>query len=111
MCNLSENIREQERIDVIVKMIKANATKEQIILYGFTEAEYKKAERALYASVLNWFLIKIRNKLQGMLISHLSISCSLIIWKMWIYGKKISRKYSMIYLAEDEEKSSVWVDT
>lgn len=53
MCNLSENIREQERIDVIVKMIKANATKEQIILYGFTEAEYKKAERALYASVLN----------------------------------------------------------
>lgn len=51
MCNLSENIREQERIDVIIKMIKANATKEQIILYGFTEAEYKKAESALYANV------------------------------------------------------------
>jgi len=51
MCNLSENIRERERLDVIKKMIKANATKEQIISYGFTEAEYEKAESALYASV------------------------------------------------------------
>lgn len=57
MCNWSESIREQarieakirERIDIIEKMIKANATKEQIISYGFTEAEYKKAESALYA--------------------------------------------------------------
>ena len=39
--------RSEERIDVIVKMIKANAIKEQITLYGFTETEYKKAESAL----------------------------------------------------------------
>ena len=49
MCNLSENIIERERIDAIKRMIKANATKEQIISFGYTEAEYKKAERALYA--------------------------------------------------------------
>lgn len=41
MCNWSESVREQERInariDVIEKVIKANAAKEQIISYGFTE--------------------------------------------------------------------------
>lgn len=51
MCNLSENIIERERIEIIEKMIKANATKKQIISYGFTEEEYKKAESALYANV------------------------------------------------------------
>lgn len=50
MCNLSENIVERERIDAIKRMIKANATKEQIISFGYTEAEYKKAESALYAN-------------------------------------------------------------
>lgn len=51
MCNLSENIIERERIDAIKRMIKANASKEQIISFGYTEAEYKKAESALYANV------------------------------------------------------------
>ncbi len=51
MCNLSENIIERERMDIIEKMIKANATKKQIISYGFTEEEYKKAESAFYANV------------------------------------------------------------
>ena len=50
MCNLSENIVERERIDAIKRMIKANAAKEQIISFGYTESEYKKAERALYAN-------------------------------------------------------------
>ena len=58
MCNWSESIRERERInarfeariEVIAKMIKANATKEQIISYGFTEAEYTKAESSVYAN-------------------------------------------------------------
>ena len=50
MCNLSENIRERERIDIIVKMIKANATKEQIISYGFTEDEYAKAETSMFVN-------------------------------------------------------------
>ena len=47
MCNLSENIIERERIDAIERMLRANATKEQIISYGYTEAEYTEAERAL----------------------------------------------------------------
>ena len=55
MCNWSESIRERERInariDVIEKMIKANATKEQIISYGFTEDEYAEAESSVYASL------------------------------------------------------------
>lgn len=54
MCNLSENIKERsirdERLNAIERMIKANATKEQIISYGYTEAEYKKAENALFAN-------------------------------------------------------------
>ena len=54
MCNWSESIIERERIreriDAIKRMIKANASKEQIISFGYTEAEYKKAESALYAN-------------------------------------------------------------
>ena len=55
MCNLSEDIEERsirrERLNAIKRMIKANASKEQIISFGYTEAEYKKAESALYANV------------------------------------------------------------
>ena len=55
MCNWSESIRERERretrMEIIETMIKANATKEHIISFGFTEEEYKKAENALYANV------------------------------------------------------------
>ena len=50
MCNLSENIRERERIDAIERMIKANITREQILSMGYTETEYKKAESALYVN-------------------------------------------------------------
>ena len=54
MCNLSENIVERgirrERLNAIKRMIKANASKEQIISFGYTEEEYKKAESALYAN-------------------------------------------------------------
>lgn len=54
MCNLSEIVEERgirrERLNAIERMIKANATKEQIISYGYTEAEYKKAENALFAN-------------------------------------------------------------
>ena len=54
MCNWSESIIERERIreriDAIKRMIKANASKEQIISFGYTEAEYKKAESTLYAN-------------------------------------------------------------
>ena len=51
MCNLSENIIERERMDAIKRMIRANITREQILSMGYTEAEYKKAESALYANV------------------------------------------------------------
>ena len=47
---IDEQVREQERINVIEKMIQANASKEQIISYGFTEAEYTQAENFLYAN-------------------------------------------------------------
>ena len=47
MCNWSENISEQERIDASEKLIKANATKKQIISYGFTENEYVEAENIM----------------------------------------------------------------
>ena len=50
MCNWSESIRERERIDIIEKMIKANATKERIISYGFTEDEYTEAESSVYVT-------------------------------------------------------------
>ena len=61
MCNwsegiiesLTESITKRERIDAVRRMIKANATKDQIISFGYTEAEYteaeyKKEEEALY---------------------------------------------------------------
>lgn len=63
MCNLSENIEangikkgikegvRKERIDAIARMIRADATKEQIILYGYTEAEYTEAEKLVYMNV------------------------------------------------------------
>ncbi|MCM1046776.1 MAG: hypothetical protein NC417_14830 [Candidatus Gastranaerophilales bacterium] len=56
MCNWSEVIAAEsikrgeeqgiikERIAAIERMIRANATKEQIISYGYTEAEYTEAE-------------------------------------------------------------------
>lgn len=50
MCNLSENIIERGKIDAIERMIRADITKEQILSMGYTEAEYKKAESALYAN-------------------------------------------------------------
>ena len=56
MCNWSESIRERERkeariearIESLERMIKANITREQILSMGYTEAEYEKAESALY---------------------------------------------------------------
>ncbi len=59
MCNLSENIEakgiregiregiKKERIAAIERMMKANATKEQIISYGYTEEEYSEAENLM----------------------------------------------------------------
>ena len=40
----------KERIAAIGRMIRANATKEQIISYGYTEAEYAKAESDMYVN-------------------------------------------------------------
>lgn len=60
MCNISEVIIEQgmergiergmkqERINAIGRMLNANATKEQILSYGYTEDEFSKAENLLY---------------------------------------------------------------
>ena len=60
MCNLSENIRamgiekgieegiEKERINAIGRMIKADAAKELIISFGYTEDEFAEAEDTLY---------------------------------------------------------------
>lgn len=54
MCNLSESLIEgaieEERIDAIERMIRANATKEQILSYGYTEEEYEEAEKGLFAN-------------------------------------------------------------
>ena len=54
MCNLSQNILEQgiekERKNAIERMIRANATKEQILSYGYTEDEYKTVEDNLFAN-------------------------------------------------------------
>lgn len=55
MCNLSENIEARgyekgitkERISAIERMIKADASKEQILSYGYTEAEYAEAESTM----------------------------------------------------------------
>ena len=52
MCNLSENIEnmgiekgiEKERVDAIKRMLNANASKEQILSFGYTEEELIKAQ-------------------------------------------------------------------
>lgn len=51
MCNLSQNIVEEERKRAIERMIKANATKEQILSYGYTEEEYETVENDLFSNV------------------------------------------------------------
>lgn len=51
MCNLSQNIVEEERKRAIKRMINANATKEQILSYGYTEEEYETVENDLFANV------------------------------------------------------------
>lgn len=55
MCNLSENIEargiKKERIAAIERMIKAKATREQILLYGYTEEEYMEAENSACMNV------------------------------------------------------------
>ena len=55
MCNLSENIKEQsiktERLNAIERMLKAGATKEQIISFGYTEEEFTVAESFLCTNV------------------------------------------------------------
>ncbi len=50
MCNLSQNIIEEERKRAIERMIKASATKEQILSYGYTEKEYAEVENDLFAN-------------------------------------------------------------
>lgn len=62
MCNWSESIIERERRaarieagkearkEALERMIRVNITKEQILSMGYTEAEYKEAESALYAN-------------------------------------------------------------
>lgn len=55
MCNLSELVEERaakrERIEAIRRMLKADAAKEQIISFGYSEEEIEKTENALYANV------------------------------------------------------------
>lgn len=41
---------ELERIEVLEKIIRVNITREQILSMGYKEAEYEKAESALYAN-------------------------------------------------------------
>ena len=60
MCNWSESISErartegrmegrtEARIEAIEGMIRVHITREQILSMGYTEAEYEKAESALY---------------------------------------------------------------
>ena len=58
MCNWSESIRERERkdakiearIEALERMNRVNITREQILSMGYTEAEYEKAQSALYAN-------------------------------------------------------------
>ncbi len=66
MCNWSESIIERERKaarkeagiearkearkEALERMIRVNITKAQILSMGYTEAEYKEAESALYAN-------------------------------------------------------------
>ncbi len=55
MCNLSELVKEsavkQERIVAVERMLKADATKEQMISFGYSEEEIEKAKNVLYANV------------------------------------------------------------
>ena len=59
MCNWSlaieergfEKGMEKERLEAIGRMIKAGATKEQIVSYGYTEEEFAKAENSLCVGV------------------------------------------------------------
>lgn len=63
MCNLSENIEargmekgmekgiEKERLNAIERMLKANAAKEQILAYGYTDEEFRKVESMMCANV------------------------------------------------------------
>ena len=54
MCNLSQVIEAggiEKGINAIERMIKAGATKEQIVLYGYTEEEMALAEKLVYKSV------------------------------------------------------------
>ena len=41
---------EKERANAIERMMKAGATKEQIVSYGYTQEEYAQAERLLYVN-------------------------------------------------------------
>ena len=41
---------ETERANAIERMLKAGATKEQIVSYGYTEEEFLQVERMLYAN-------------------------------------------------------------
>ena len=49
--NLAQNIVEKERKRAIERMIKANATKEQILSYGYTEEEYEAVENDLFSNM------------------------------------------------------------
>ena len=51
MCNLSQNIVEEERKRAIKRMINANATKEQILSYGYTEEEYEAVENDSFTNM------------------------------------------------------------
>ena len=55
MCNLSELVKEsavkRERIEAVERMLKADATKEQIISFSYAEEEIERAANALYANV------------------------------------------------------------
>lgn len=66
MCNLSDLVKEsaikQERIVVVERKLKADATKEQIILFSYTEEEIERAENALYANV---YCFSVTEKRQG----------------------------------------------
>ncbi len=50
LCNLSQNIIEEERVRAVERMLKINLTKEQILSCGYTEEEYEKAEKNLFAN-------------------------------------------------------------
>ncbi|MCI9388007.1 MAG: hypothetical protein K1W36_13500 [Lachnospiraceae bacterium] len=55
MCNWSEVILERgiekERLNAIERMIQADATKEQIISFGYTEKEFTEVENALCVNI------------------------------------------------------------